>query len=118
MELVSRWSHGRSWTDLEKSSTEDTSASSMVNGSDSVKLWGEKRLRLHCSLWYPVDFHGYALIQNPGISEEVSIYRWCPDVRRTTELSLLNVKLFTSCHLFTQRHLLLRPQKAFRNLGF
>lgn len=38
--------------------------------------------------------------------------------RCTTILSLLNVKVITSCHLFTQRHLLLLPQKDFRNLGF
>lgn len=75
----------------------------------------KKSLRLHWTPWDPVDFHGYALIQNLWRG---SIYRWCPDLRRTTESSLLNVKVFTSCHLFTQRHLLLLLQNTFRNFGF
>lgn len=54
--------------DLEKSSTEDTSASSMVNVSDSVKLWGGG---YDCIGRHGIGFQGYALIQNPSISEEV-----------------------------------------------
>lgn len=105
MELVSRWSHGHSWTDLEiwRSLQQKIHPPAQWWMYLTVSNFGGG-LRLHWSPWYWL-----SRICFDTKSEHLwrgSIYHWCPGLRRTTESSLPNVKVFTSCNLFTQRRLL------------